>query len=70
MKIKHGIGAKNPIDMELVISDIHPIKGGKSAPPTMDITMNDEAFFVCGPRSLMPSANRVGNMIDMKKKIK
>ena len=52
----------------LEVSAIHPITGGKTAPPTMAITINDEAFFVFGPKSLIPNANMVGNMIDIKKK--
>ena len=57
---------QKPIDM-LVLSAINPIKGGKTAPPTIDITIKDEAFFVFAPKSLIPSANIVGNIIDMKK---
>lgn len=60
------MGAKKPTDI-LVLSAINPITGGKTAPPTIDITIKDEAFFVFGPRSLIPSANMVGNMIDIKK---
>ena len=51
-----------------VISEIHPINGGNTAPPTMDMTMKDEAFLVCGPKLLIPRAKMVGNMIDIKKK--
>src|SRR5687767_2282772 len=49
-----------------VLSDITPINGGKMAPPTIDITRNEEAIFVSSPRSFIPSAKMVGNMIDMK----
>ena len=31
------------------------------------MTMSDEPILACSPISLMPSANIVGNMIDMKK---
>ena len=51
----------------LELSAINPITGGKTAPPTIDITMKEDAFFVFGPRSLIPKANIVGNMIDIKK---
>lgn len=69
MKAKKGIGARKPTDIEL-LSAIHPMNGGKTAPPTIDITMNDEAFFVFGPKSFIPSAKIVGNVMDMKKKIR
>lgn len=61
------MGAKKPTDM-LVLSAISPIIGGKIAPPTIDITIKEEALFVSGPRSLIPNANIVGNIIDIKKK--
>lgn len=60
------MGAKKPTDI-LVLSAMSPMTGGKTAPPTIDITTNDDAFFVFGPRSLIASAKMVGNMIDMKK---
>jgi hypothetical protein len=66
MKIKNGIGAKKPTDI-LELSAIQPISGGKIAPPTIAITIKEDAFFVLGPRSLIPNANMVGNMIDIKK---
>jgi hypothetical protein len=31
------------------------------------MTMNEEAFLVFGPRSLIPKAKIVGNMMDIKK---
>lgn len=49
-------------------SDIKPITGGTTAPPTIDMIINDEAFFVCSPRFLTPNANMVGNIMDIKKK--
>lgn len=64
--MKNGIGAKNPTDI-LYLSAINPITGGKTAPPTIDITINEDAFFVLGPRSFIPRAKIVGNIIDMKK---
>lgn len=39
------------------------------APPTTAITIKEAAFFVWGPKSLIPKAKRVGYMIDIKKKI-
>src|SRR5215203_2448748 len=49
-----------------VALEILPINKGKKAPPTMDITRNEEAIFVSSPRRLIPSANIVGNIIDIK----
>jgi hypothetical protein len=49
-----------------VASEILPISNGKTAPPTIDIIMKDEAIFVSSPRSLIPNANIVGNMMDIK----
>jgi hypothetical protein len=43
---------------------------GKIAPPTIAITIHEEAFFVFSPKSLIPKAKIVGNMMDMKKKIR
>ena len=40
------------------------------APPMMAMTMNAEAFFARAPRPKMPRAKMVGNMIDMKKKLR
>ena len=69
MKANNGIGTRNPTDME-EISAIQPINIGKTAPPTIDMIKNDEPFLVCDPRSLMANANIVGNMIDIKKKVR
>ena len=69
MKANNGIGAKKPTDMD-EISAIKTINIGKIAPPTIAMTINDAHFFVFSPRSLMPRAKIVGNMIDMKKKIR
>ncbi len=69
MKIKQGIGARNPVDIPK-LSAINPIMAGNKAPPTMDITINEEAFLVCTPKSLMPNAKIVGNIIDIKKKMR
>ena len=63
------MGAKNPTDIE-VISAVQPINIGKIAPPTIDITIKEAPSLVFSPRSLIPNANMVGNMIDIKKKIK
>ena len=68
MNIKSGIGAKNPIDMPY-LSAIKPIIDGNKAPPTIDITINEAAFLVLSPKSLIPKAKMVGNMIDIQKKI-
>ena len=69
MKANNGTGVINPVDIEL-ISEIHPMNGGKIAPPTIAITINEDAFFVCSPNPFIPSAKIVGNMIDIKKKIR
>ena len=61
------MGAKKPTDI-LYMSAIQPITGGKTAPPTMDITRMEDAFLVCGPKSFIPKAKMVGNMMDIKKK--
>ena len=53
--------------MLCVASDIKPNIGGKKAPPTIDITINDEPSFVSLPKPAMPNENMVGNMIDIKK---
>ena len=50
-----------------VLSEIKPIISGATAPPIIDITRKDEAIFVSSPRPLIPKANIVGNMIDIKK---
>ena len=55
--------------MLLVLSDINPSKGGKIAPPTIDMIIRLEAAFVSDPRSFIPKAKIVGNIIDMKKAI-
>jgi len=54
----------------LVRSDIKPMTAGRVAEPTIDITSNDEARFVYGPRFFRLSANMVGNMIELKKPAK
>jgi len=61
------MGTKKPTLID-EISAIHPINIGKIAPPTIAITRNDEAFFVFSPRSLIPRAKIVGNIIDIRKK--
>lgn len=60
------MGTKNPTAIE-EISAIHPMNIGKIAPPTIAITINDEAFLVFSPKSLIPKAKMVGNMIDIRK---
>jgi len=52
----------------IFVSPIYPINIGLNAPPATPITIYEEAFFVSGPMFLKPSANIVGNIIDMKKK--
>ena len=44
-----------------------PINGGQKAPPATAITKNDDPFFVKAPKSRIPKAKIVGNIIDMKK---
>ena len=53
MNINNGIGARNPIDIEYR-SEICPISGGNTAPPTTAITIIEAPFLVCGPRSFIP----------------
>jgi len=43
---------------------------GMSAPPMIAMTMNEAASFERLPRPKIPSAKIVGNMIDMKKKLR
>lgn len=64
--MKHIKGTRNPTAME-EISAIHPISIGTIAPPATAITIIEEAFSRNSPSPLMPSANIVGYMIDIKK---
>jgi hypothetical protein len=41
-----------------------PIIAGKTAPPMMDITSNDDPSLLCGLKCLRLSAKMVGNMIE------
>ncbi len=66
MNINNGIGARNPIDIEYR-SEICPISGGNTAPPTTAIIIIEAPFLVCGPKSFIPKAKMVGNMIDISK---
>jgi hypothetical protein len=50
-----------------VFTAINPIRGGKKAPPTMAITINELPIFVFGPIPLIPNAKIVGNINDIKK---
>ena len=52
-----------------VISATKPINHGIIPPPTTDMIIIELAIFVLLPVLLIPIANIVGNMIDMKKKI-
>ena len=55
----------------MVVSPIYPISIGLNAPPATPITMNEEAFLVLSaPTPSKPKAKMVGNMIDMKKKLR
>ena len=49
-----------------VASEINPIATGANAPPIMAITIKDAAIFVSSPKSLIPKAKIVGNIIDIK----
>ena len=69
MKANRGIGAKKPTDIE-ELSAIQPMNIGKMAPPTIDITIKEDAFLVFSPSPFIPRAKMVGNMMDMKKKIR
>ena len=51
----------------ILCSEMIPIKGVNTAPPMMDITINEPASFVFSPRPFIPSAKMVGNISDMKK---
>ena len=55
--------------MFFVLSEIRPRTGGKGAPPTIAIMIRLDPIFVSWPRPFIPSANMVGNMIDIKKPI-
>lgn len=60
------MGIKKPIAM-LELSAIAPISGGQKAPPATAITKNEDPFLVSVPKSFIPKAKMVGNMMDMKK---
>ena len=66
MKEKHNIGIIKPIAI-FTWSAIAPINGGQKAPPATAITKNDDPFFVKAPKSRIPNAKIVGNIIDIKK---
>ena len=53
-----------------VLSDIKPIIGGKTAPPTIAMTINDPPSLVFSPSPLIPNAKMVGNMSDIKKLVR
>ena len=53
-----------------VTSKSKPIRGVKTAPPIMAITINDPPNFVFGPKPFKPRAKMVGNISDMKKLVK
>ncbi len=66
IKAKHTIGIRKAIDIPKR-PPIRPISGGQNAPPATAITRNEAPFLVSGPKSLIPKAKIVGNMIDIKK---
>src|SRR4030042_5060073 len=66
MNTKHTSGTINPRAI-VETSAIRPMMTGMIAPPTIDITRNEDAFLVNGPRSFIPRAKIVGNMTDIKK---
>ena len=47
--MKHPNGMPKPIGMPQ-LSAIQPMSNGMKAPPTMDMTMKEEAIFVFSPR--------------------
>ena len=51
----------------VVVSEIRPMIGVQTAPPTMAIMMNDPPNFVFTPNPLTPRAKIVGNISDIKK---
>lgn len=46
------------------------MSSGKSAPPTMAITIIEPAILVFGPKPLRPRAKMVGNISDIKKLVR
>jgi hypothetical protein len=50
-----------------VISEIIPIIGGNKAPPTIDITINEDPILVLCPSPSIPIEKIVGNMMLIKK---
>src|SRR5882757_6075037 len=67
MIAKQIIGTIYATCMLPVLSEINPINRGVKAPPIIDITRKEDASLVSSPKSLIPSAKIVGNMIDIKK---
>ena len=67
--IKQTAGTTYPADMPS-LSAIAPITLGNTAPPIMAMTMNEDANFDFSPNPKMPSEKIVGNIIDMKKKLR
>ena len=65
MYAKQIMGIINPVF--IFCSPINPISAGQTAPPTIVITITDEAVLVCSPSPLIPSANIDGNMMDINK---
>ena len=55
--------------MLFVLSAIYPSIGGKIAPPTIDMIIKLDPDFVSIPRSCIPKAKMVGNIIDIKKEM-
>src|SRR5664279_1729522 len=52
------------------VSEISPITGVNTAPPTIAITSSEPPIFVFGPSPFKPIAKIVGNMSDMKKLVR
>ena len=52
-----------------VRSEINPKSGGNIAPPTIDITINDEPILVLWANPSIPMGKMVGNMMLIKKAV-
>ena len=55
--------------MLFVASEINPSTGGRNAPPTIDITINEEPIFVLFPSPSIPIEKIVGNIMLIKNAI-
>lgn len=63
--IKQTIGTMKAV--LIFSSPTYPIIKGNIAPPIIAIIISEEPIFVSSPMPLIPKANMVGNIIDIKK---